>query len=51
LKIRHLVEAMDEDETSFYEQTAQNLVIKSGLEGIESLKRNYNDERCAYLIC
>jgi hypothetical protein len=28
---------MDEDETSFYEQTAQNLVIKSSLEG------NYNN--------
>jgi hypothetical protein len=43
LKIRHLVEAMDEEEISFHEQTAQNLVIETGLEGIESAKRNYND--------
>jgi hypothetical protein len=43
LKIRHLVEAMDEEKISFYEQTAQNLVIETGLEGIENAKRNYND--------
>jgi hypothetical protein len=43
LKIRHLVEAIDEEEISFHEQTTQNLVIKTGLEGIESAKRNYND--------
>jgi ribonuclease HI len=28
---------------SFYEQPAQNLVIETGLEGIESAKRNNND--------
>jgi hypothetical protein len=39
---RHLVVAMDEEEISFHEQT-QNLVIETGLEGIESAKRNYND--------
>jgi ribonuclease HI len=43
LKIRHLVEAMDEEEIGFHEQTAQNLVIETGLEGIEIAKRNYND--------
>jgi hypothetical protein len=43
LKIRYLVEAMDEEEISFHEQTMQNLVIETGLEGIESAKRNYND--------
>jgi nitrate reductase alpha subunit len=43
LKIRHLVEAMDEEEISFHEQKAQNLVIETGLAGIESAKRNYND--------
>jgi hypothetical protein len=41
LKIRYLVEAMDEEEISFHEQTTQNLVIETGLEGIESAKRNY----------
>jgi hypothetical protein len=40
---RHLVVAMDEEEISFHEQTAQNLVIETGLESIESAKRNYND--------
>jgi hypothetical protein len=29
LKIRQLVEAMDEEEISFHEQTAQNQVIES----------------------
>jgi hypothetical protein len=43
LKIRHLVEAMDEEEINFHEQTTQNLVIETGLEDIESAKRNYND--------
>jgi hypothetical protein len=43
LKIRHLVEAMDEEEISFHEQMAQNLVIQTGLEGIGSAKRNYDD--------
>jgi hypothetical protein len=43
LKIKHLVEAIDEEEISFHEQTTQNLVIETGLEGIESAKRNYND--------
>jgi hypothetical protein len=43
LKIRHLVEAMDEEEISFHEQTTQNLVIETGLGGIESANRNYND--------
>jgi hypothetical protein len=33
-KIRHLVEAMDEEKISFHEQTTQNLVIETGLEGI-----------------
>jgi hypothetical protein len=41
LKIRYLVEAMDEEEISFHEQTTQNLVIETGLDGIESAKRNY----------
>jgi lipopolysaccharide biosynthesis glycosyltransferase len=40
LKIRHLVEAMDEEEISFHEQTARNLVIETG---IKRAKRNYND--------
>jgi hypothetical protein len=39
---QNLVE-MDEEEISFHEQTTQNLVIETGLEGIESVKRNYND--------
>jgi hypothetical protein len=43
LKIRHLVEAMDEEEISFHEQMVQNLVIETGLEGIESAKIDYND--------
>jgi hypothetical protein len=43
LIITHLVKAMDEEEISFHEQTLQNLIIKTGLEGIESAKRNYND--------
>jgi hypothetical protein len=43
LPIRHLVEAMDEEEINFHEQTAQNLVIETNLESIESSKRNYND--------
>jgi hypothetical protein len=44
LKIRHLVEAMDEEEISYHEHVAQNLVIETGgLEDIESAKRNYND--------
>jgi hypothetical protein len=43
LKIRHLVETVDEEEISFHEQQTQNLVIETGLEGIESAKRNYND--------
>jgi hypothetical protein len=43
LKIRHLVKAMDEEEISFHKQTTQNLVIETGLESIESAKRNYND--------
>jgi hypothetical protein len=30
---------------SFYEQTAQNLVIETDLEGIESTKRTCNDIR------
>jgi hypothetical protein len=34
---------MEEEEISFHEQTAQNLVIETGLEGIDSAKRNYND--------
>jgi hypothetical protein len=34
---------MDEEEISFHEQMMQNLVIETGLEGIESAKRNYND--------
>jgi hypothetical protein len=29
---------MDEEEISFHEQTTQNLVIETGLEGIESAK-------------
>jgi hypothetical protein len=40
LKIR---QAMDEEEISFHEQTTQNLVIETGLRGIESANRNYND--------
>jgi hypothetical protein len=36
---------MEEEEISFHEQTAQNLVIETGLEGIDSAKRNYNDTR------
>jgi hypothetical protein len=43
LKIRHIFEAMDEEEISFHERTTQNLEIETGLEGIESVKRNYND--------
>jgi hypothetical protein len=31
------------EEISFHEQTTQNLVIETGLEDIESAKRNYND--------
>jgi hypothetical protein len=42
LKVRHLVEAMDEEEMSFHEQTTQNLVIETGLEG-EKVWKNYND--------
>jgi hypothetical protein len=34
---------MDEEEISFHEQATQNLVIETGLEDIESVKRNYND--------
>jgi hypothetical protein len=34
---------MDEEEISFHEQTTQNLVVETGLGGIESAKRNYND--------
>jgi hypothetical protein len=34
---------MDENEVSFHEHTAQNLVIETGLQGIESAKRNFND--------
>jgi hypothetical protein len=45
LKIRHIFEAMDEEEISFHEQTTQNLEIETGLEGIESAKRNYNDTK------
>jgi predicted membrane GTPase involved in stress response len=43
LKIRHLLEAMNEEEMSFHEQMAQNLVIETGLEDIESAKRICND--------
>jgi hypothetical protein len=43
LNIRHLVEAMDEEDISFHEQTTQNLVIESGLKDIKSVKRNYNN--------
>jgi hypothetical protein len=43
LKIRNLVGALEKEEISFHEQTAQNLVVETGLEGIESAKRNYND--------
>jgi hypothetical protein len=43
LKIRHLVEAMDEEVISFHEQKGQNLVIETGQKGIERAKRNYND--------
>jgi hypothetical protein len=32
---------MDEEEIIFNEQTTQNLEIETGLEGIESAKRNY----------
>jgi predicted membrane GTPase involved in stress response len=42
-KIRNLVEAINEEEISLHEQTAQNLVIETGIESIESTKRNYND--------
>jgi hypothetical protein len=34
-----------EEEISFHEQKAQNLLIEIGLEGIENAKRNYNDTR------
>jgi hypothetical protein len=34
LQIRHLVEGMDEEETSFHEHTALILVIETNLEGI-----------------
>jgi hypothetical protein len=34
---------MDEEEISFHEQTTQNHLIETGLEGIESAKRYYND--------
>jgi hypothetical protein len=43
LKIRHLVGALEKEEISFHEQTAQNLEVETVLEGIESAKRNYND--------
>jgi hypothetical protein len=33
---------MDEEEISFH-HTVQNLIIETGLKGIESAKRNYND--------
>jgi nitrate reductase alpha subunit len=42
-KIRHLVEAMDEEEISFHDQSTPNMVIETSLKGIESAKRNYND--------
>jgi hypothetical protein len=40
--IRHLVEAMDEGEIRFHDQTTPDLVIETDLEGIESAKTNYN---------
>jgi hypothetical protein len=41
LKIRYFVDY--EEEISSHEQTAQNVVIETGLEGIESAKINHND--------
>jgi nitrate reductase alpha subunit len=43
LKIRHFVEAMEEEQIRFHEQTTQDLIIDTNLDGIESAKRNYNN--------
>jgi hypothetical protein len=34
---------MEEEEIRYHEQTAQNLAIETGLEGIDIAKRSYND--------
>jgi hypothetical protein len=39
LPIRKLIEAMDEEDISFYEQTTANFVIETNLDNIESSKR------------
>jgi hypothetical protein len=43
LKNRHFVEAMEEEQIRFHEQTTQDLIIEANLEGIESAKKNYNN--------